>query len=391
MRQFLRLNLMIFSLSVLLLGLMLPLGDALEGHGTLSFQAGIGSNTYQILVDYDAQMLLMRDYVRPIQRPYAFAAEGELYYFDGVESHRTRLDNGLTLALARWDSQSGKIFLAYGNGVDGFLGTLDLLTGEISPTYRFPDFKLGFGVESPDGRYLMLREEGIIRPVPAPKPMWLFDTLTGEIRDFGSPVFAYWSPDSQYLALGYKESENYESRVERYTIATGERLPYPVLVSQEDTPFFYTNGFSSNGILWSPDSSKMVILNRDTESLNFVSDDGDVLEVTGGRITPLRWSPDGRFLLGIGYANGEIGAFVVDSLTGERNRLQSPVLLQDALSDFAWSPNSLYIAVLTHSSGVLFEQRLVLYDTAGRLVGSPVDLDLTMAFASFDGTLEWVE
>lgn len=392
MRQFLRLNLLIFSLSLILLGLMLRLGDGLEGHGSLIFEAGVGSNVYEIFVDYDSQMLLMRGTSFAGRSPISFVdEENRLFYTDSFGRQRLDLGREIIPAYSHWNRQENAILLAYRNTDNAVIAWLNPESLELRQIALYENFLLGFAEMSPDGRYIMLREAGLVRPIPQPKPMLLVDLWTGETRDFGSPVFAYWSPNSQYLALGYKEGEErYESRVERYEIATGERLPYPVLASQEDTPFFYTNGFSSTGVLWSPDSSKMVVLNRDTESINFISGVGSVLEVSGGRITPLRWSPDSRFLLGIGYANREVGAFVVDSQTGEVNRLQSPVLLQDALSDFAWSPDSRYVAVLTHSSGVVFEQRLILYDTAGRMIGSPVDLDLTMIFASTDGTLRWV-
>lgn len=362
----------------------------MESPGTLRFLATIGPNAFEMLVDYDAQMLHVEEMGISPAEPYAYAAR-EVYFWDGSELKTLPREANILPIAARWDSAEDRILLAYRRGSDAFLGWMDEETAEVQEISRYEDFLLGFASISPDGRYFLLREEGLVRPIPLAQPMLLIDSQTLEMVDFGSPVFGYWSPDSRFLALGYKEAERYESRVLRYELATGEMLDYPVVASQEDTPFFYENGFRSNGVLWSPDSQRLVVLNRDTESLYFLAQDGSVSQVSGGRITPLRWSPDSRFLLGIGYANGEAGAFIVDVDAGAFHRLQSPVLLQDALSDFAWSPNSRYVAVLTHSPGVLFEQRLVLYDTEGQMVGSVFDLSWSRSFATVDGSLRWVE
>jgi hypothetical protein len=396
MRFFFRLQFLILSLFLVLLALMLGLGNVQAGTGTLIFEAGVGTNHYEVFVDYDAQMLLQRDYQ---EQKYSQTAARvievnsntpQLFFFEANRQSIIHLE-GIKPIVATWNAEHGAILLAYREGDNTLLSWVNPYTGERSPYAVYENFALGFGSVSPDNRYLLLREDGLVRPIPVPKPMLLVDLQTGIALDFGSPSFAYWSPDSRYLAIGYKQEGNYESRVERYEIATAQRLAYPILVSQEDTPFFYNNDFRSNGILWSPDSQKLVVLNRDTESLHFIGTDTSAMEVIGGRITPLRWSPDSHFLLGIGYKNGEVGAFVVDSSSGELKRLQSPMVIQDALSDFAWSPNSRHIAVLTHSSGVLFEQRLILYDIDGQIVGSPVDLSLDIVFATYDGTLRWVE
>jgi hypothetical protein len=395
-RLFFRLELYILALFLLFLGLMLALGPVQAGSGTLVFEAGVGTNHYQVFVDYDEQMLWYRDFVSSgLTRPFARVVElnsntPSLIYLVGSQRSTVPLQ-GIRPIVAKWDTARGAILLAYREGDNAMLSWVNPATGDLSPFAVYENFELGFGSVSPDGRYFLLREEGIVRPIPVPKPMLLLDTETGAILDFGSPAFAYWSPDSRYIALGYREEERYESRIQRYEIATGQLSVYPVLASQEDTPFFHDNGFSSNGVLWSPDSQRLVVLNRDTETLYFLGLDAAVMEVVGGRITPLRWSPDSRFLLGIGYTNGEVGAFVLNATNGEIKRLQSPMVIQDALSDFAWSPDSRYIAVLTHSSGVLFEQRLILYDTEGQMLAKPINLSLEMIFATYDGTLRWLE
>lgn len=385
---FLRLQFFLLIAAVLLLGLAAALGNILETTGTLLFMAGIGNQSYQVFVDYAARI----NVVRPAQldnSPSAAVIGDTLYFSDGAQMRRIWLDRAVIPVFAEWDAVENKIFLAYRRDNTAFFAYLDSTSEAIQVIWQYANFDLGFVAASPNRHYLLLREAGFVRPIPVPKPMLLLDTETFAVRNLGSPVFAYWSPDSQYLALGYKDSEQFESRVQRYTVATGEILDYGLYATQEDTPFFYTNGFRSNGLLWSPDSQNLVILNRDSESLYFVTAEGDVLELNGGRIVPLRWSPDSQLLLGIGFANGAVGAFIVDSKTGAIQQLQSPILLQDALSDFAWSPNSRYVAVLTHSSGVLFDQRIALYDTQGQLVGNPLLLEFDRNMASLDGTLRW--
>lgn len=284
-------------------------------------------------------------------------------------------------------------FLLVGSSVESRTSTIFLIdypNANWRELASYPDMNAGSFSLSPDAHYLILREtQQISTTIPISKPMRLIDLQTGQLTDLGSPNFAYWSPDSSKLALGYPSKRPYVSQLYIYDISSARLQAYDVTIPQEDTPFFEQRGESS--VLWQQDSRYLVVSNRHQNELYYVSVTGDVSGTSLGRMMPYRWSPDGQYLFAFGNdLSGKIGGFIIEPESGDYHALQSPTLLLSSSTYVVWSPNSEYLVAITRLGGVN-SYTIAAFYRSGELYSKPLDIEVFQDSFISDYATSWLE
>jgi len=177
----------------------------------------------------------------------------------------------------------------------------------------------------------------------------LDDLSSTETRDFGYNLHATnWSPDGLALAIAGEDSGS--ESIELYTLnnSTGKLKPYSS---------FDTNA-AVYALAWSPNSSflatggaqdkhkhriSLYFYEKSTKSLTKVDgdkNDDDILTVA--------WNPQTDFLAS-GDDNQKVRIHTVDLSKGTIKRV-AYVNVSDAVSQVAWSPNGLFLAIVTQAT-----------------------------------------
>lgn len=274
------------------------------------------------------------------------------------------------------------------------LELFDVDTGTKRPFIAIDNFLAGDFHVSGDGQYLLLRERqvGDNRDVNESGQMWLIHLATGEMIDFGQAVYAYFSPDSQQIAIGYEGDIPSQVSVEIYHIEAREVRTLDLRASQEDTIYFLGAAVSTyvGGILWSPDSQSLMVQNRHMETLTHVRLDGNSSQVyETGHILPFAWSPNGRYMLGFGRYDDTTGGYIIDTQTQKIIIIDSDVPLQESLADLVWSPDNRYLAMMTLTAQL--GQQLVVYGLDGQAVTRPYTWIPDERGFILGASLKWVE
>lgn len=314
--------------------------------------------------------------------------------YDDDQATIIREYDTLTIRDLAWETRYQSLRLVDSNSEDGTtIYSLDIETGNLSSNIQLPNFDTGFVRSSPNGRYLLLREvqENTYRSVVAPKPMMLIDLETSDIIEFGAPDFAYWSPDSTQLAIGYESDIRFRLDVSIYDIASGETTDLGLQTSHLDTPFFAD--FQSNGVLWSPDSQSLAIINQYEETLYFASlADEQIRTVTDSNLKPLSWSPDGAYLLTTGYyEDNVIGSYVIDFETASVRFIQSEHDIQTWNTTLLWSPNGRYISLSKSLSLPEPMTEITIFDTKGQMVHAPIIFDMPNGLNIISNSINWLD
>ncbi|MGB7340184.1 MAG: hypothetical protein WBC91_14905 [Phototrophicaceae bacterium] len=293
-----------------------------------------------------------------------------------------------------WETRYETLLLVDSSPERGtLLYSLDIATGDLTELLAIVDLNTGFVRPSPDERYLLLREaqENTYRSVVAPKPIIIFDTQTNTISELGSPDFAYWSPDSTQLAIGYASDTRFYLDVSIYDLATGETQNLGLQTSHLDTPFFAD--LQGNGVLWSPDSQALAIINQYEETLYFVSlVDEHVDTISDSNLKPLSWSPNGTYLLTTGYYEDQIiGAYVVDFETLAVNRIQTVGRVEPWNSRLLWSPNGRYVGLIRSGTSPDSDILIIIYDATGQIVRQSTPFAIENGINVYYSTINWAD
>jgi len=371
------LTLFVFVIAAVLFGLLRP-----AEVGTLNFTIFHEGAFRDYYVDYDngiaARQSLTHVSLRIDHNAYLWDANDntQLALSPQVQQMISNAYDGLTLhetSLA-WLVQ-GETMLAVGsrsNPAETILFLIDVYTGEWINFASYEGMNAGFFSLSPDAQYLLLREDQMLRTIMNPRPMLLVDLQNGRAIDLGSPHFAYWSPDSSKLAIGYASEIRYTNQLHIYDILSDSVQDFDVLITQMGTPFFAHQELElSKPLLWNPNSDSLVAINHTQEILHHVRLNGPVQDWSIGQISPHSWSPDGQFLLGIGRDNQNYaGAFIIEPATAEYWFVQSPELLLETTTDVIWSPDGRYLAVAPRRKQDNMYS-FAIYNRFGEMVGTP--------------------
>lgn len=260
------------------------------------------------------------------------------------------------------------------NPTQTILSQVDVVSGDITPYMTLPDFEINSLSISPDGNYLLLRENPYDTLVAvAPEAHRLIALETGQVMALDEILYAHWSPDSQFLLLGQLAPQPQQATVEILTLATGDRQQFDLTIAQQQLSIFLDNPLNTaTSVLWSPDSQTLAIYEDHANQLHHISRDGVTLHrYDVGRLLPEQWSPDGRYLITTGYDDDRVGAFIIDTQTHNRYQIQSDAVINSGLVDFAWSPDSQYIAMFVRSTGIRQGVNFELYDRYGQARSVP--------------------
>ncbi|MEL6405805.1 MAG: hypothetical protein AAFR81_15660 [Chloroflexota bacterium] len=358
--------------------------------GVLAFDGIMGSTISHTYVDFDTGVTIHTWDAHPSERPRAtlpiLQANGErtalILSADGGETIERTI--GIyddlpteTPPNVRWLRYEQHIMLSWfeRDSMQSFIAIVDVQTGSHND-YVIDNFLVGAVSVSPNKAYLLLRATSTqsIRTEFVPVEMLLMNTHDGSYisleDEIGQrPVYAYWSPDSQYLAIGYEITDSLRVSVGIYTLVSNETITLDVTVAQGDVAYFTEARFVSTlAVLWSPDSDAIVVYSEQDDTLYHVLLDGTQQAYIGGRYLPEAWSPDGQYVLLSGYDDRGVGAFVVDLHTETLVMLASDTRLMPDQTSLRWSGNSRYIATLTSSGGIRQQHFLNVFNTAGELV-----------------------
>lgn len=196
-------------------------------------------------------------------------------------------------------------------------------TGRTLWTYPKSDFHTIWGMTwSPDSKRLAIADDGVVRVLDAVNgsQLYIFGGIKGD-------VFAPdWSSDGKYLvAIGTKTGSN--PKVAPRSVIAWDAASQKTLAE--------IGGAPGSSVLWAPDS-KRIAFNTDQHNVQVWDVVNKkklaIIPVNGGGRPPLRWSPDGRYIV-IADWNVDEGV-VYDSETGK------PVThhqFKGDISEWSWS------------------------------------------------------
>jgi Tol biopolymer transport system component len=286
---------------------------------------------------------------------------------DGSEQRElAQFDDVFVLGGLSWSPDGARIAFAPvigggENGVDSGVFVTDVETAE---TIRISDAPEGVDVSarwSADGDKLLIRRH-ICTQCDGIGSKFLIAAAdgSGEVHlgtsDRFVPSAAAWSPDGSQYVYGAN------------ALFVGEAAGGSERILDESDPSFY------GGFTWSPDASEIFYV-RNTGSGSAVyaaQPDGSSLTVLGGGdVVP---SPDGRFTVSFEPDTGEPEISAAQGRGGDlRHEALIGVRLQS--SDFDWSPDSRWLAVMAGGKGggpiLLWDARdsgdMHLVETPGRV------------------------
>ncbi len=274
------------------------------------------------------------------------------------------------------------------------LSQVDVDTGYITSYLTLPDFEMNTFTLSPDGQYILLRENPHDTLVAfAPETHRLISLADASVLELDEILYAHWSPNSQYLLMGQNDEQALQATTEILTLATGERQIIDLTIARQQISIFLENPLNSaSAILWSPDSETIAIYDEQSNQLHHITRDGTILHSYDvGRLFPERWSPNGRYLITTGYDDDRVGAFIIDTRTHERYQIQSETFINSSLVDFAWSPNSEYIAMFVRPTGIQQGVEFALYDRQGQQISTPDLLQSDDNRFIYRDSLSWLD
>jgi len=396
----------ILSCLVLITGEVLLLFTSPSLHrpvGVIAFDIVGADGIHRNYVDYDMRMQhtssAATDRVGGFAVPTYDAASEQVTVslFDGTSEQQIgSYDIVSPFVRVVWQDFQTSLLIIYAapDTTQTIIEQINVDTGTKQPFAVIDDFLVGDLRQSPHGPHILLRafQEGSFRSVNSPRAMMLLDSESGAVTDMGSPAYAYWSPDGRKIAIGHLTENTYEVDAAVYDVVSNTTQLLDVKASQLDTPYFVDSADDTGiqAILWSPDSGSLVVYNRTQEAMYHVYLDGSVFTYAGGFILPRAWSPNGRYLLGMGNHASVAGAFVYDTVTEQRHHLKSDTTIQNNLVDVAWSNDSQHIALLPRTPGVNQKFRLLIFDVEGRMLEEqPIRQPSQQGFI-MDRSLRWI-